>query len=31
MNGPNPRPWRELYRPGLDEGLAGRRATLVDA
>ncbi|MEH6818835.1 MAG: AMP-binding protein [Dietzia psychralcaliphila] len=31
MSGPNPRPWRELYRPGLDEGLAGRRATLVDA
>ncbi|MDV8002621.1 class I adenylate-forming enzyme family protein [Rhodococcus sp. IEGM 1408] len=25
------RPWRELYRPGLDESLAGQPATLVDA
>lgn len=27
----NPHPWRGLYRPGLDEGLVGRRTTLVDA
>ncbi|MFN3338980.1 MAG: class I adenylate-forming enzyme family protein [Dietzia sp.] len=31
MSGPTPRPWRELYRPGLDESLVGRRTTLVDA
>ncbi|MFN3599868.1 MAG: class I adenylate-forming enzyme family protein [Dietzia sp.] len=31
MSGTNPRPWRELYRPGLDESLVGRRTTLVDA
>ncbi|WP_372450620.1 class I adenylate-forming enzyme family protein [Dietzia psychralcaliphila] len=31
MSEPKPRPWRELYRPGLDESLVERRTTLVDA
>ena len=31
MSQGDPRPWRTLYRPGLDEGLVARRSTLVDA
>ncbi|UVE95878.1 class I adenylate-forming enzyme family protein [Dietzia sp. B32] len=31
MSQEDPRPWRTLYRPGLDESLVTRRATLVDA
>ncbi|MGN0100400.1 MAG: class I adenylate-forming enzyme family protein [Dietzia sp.] len=31
MSQSDPRPWRELYRPGLDESAVARRSTLVEA
>ena len=31
MSGSDPRPWRALYRPGLDESIVDQRMTLVDA
>ncbi|KAA0919325.1 class I adenylate-forming enzyme family protein [Dietzia sp. ANT_WB102] len=31
MSQDDPRPWRTLYRPGLDESTVTRRSTLVDA
>ena len=31
MSQSDPRPWRELYRPGLDESAVARRSSLVEA